>query len=745
MRGSKAAPAPEGRQKLEGLTLRSERRSWEPLEHPTRLDANANCEGHLLQSSSTLIPGDTVWRRCEARRVAVLNDAAAYFAALREALLEAQDLVYIVGWDIHSETRLVGASGRADDGLPEQLGPFLRALVQRRPTLRINILVWDFVSFYASEREWNSAAKFTAETDGRVRFHLDSTLPFGSAQHQKIVCIDGSLAFVGGLDLTIRRWDTSDHRADHASRCDPQGKPYLPFHDVQCMVDGDAAALLFELAEARWRAAGQQRYDRGALKSVRWPANVPVEAEHLPVGIARTEVVYPAGSTIREVERSLIAAIRSATSFIYIENQFTSATKIARELAEQMRRAPSLRVLVVAPKLHSSWLESQAMQNGRGAFIDCFGAAGVADRIRFLYPVSRSGDTEVAVMVHSKLMIVDDRILRIGSANLNNRSMGADSECDLIFEAASEEHRDFIASVRHRLIAHFCGLEEQTLAQNEDRLLALLDDVSKGDRTKTLRKVESSGLTSTLATMVQPVADPERPLHLERAASRMWSTKTIIGIVSIAVALLGLTLAWSYSSLSDFADEGRISTLLSAYSQSIWGPFFAIAAFVVGGLVVFPILVLIAATAAALGPWLGFFTAMAGALLSALVLFSIGRVLGRERLQRLLGRRAARIQERIVGRGILAVVVIRMIPIAPYSVVNVVAGASTLPLRDFMVGTLLGITPGILAMAVLGAQIADLARNASWSNILLLALAFLGWLGFCAGAQFLATWLAGRR
>lgn len=677
--------------------------------------------------------------------MAVLNDAAAYFAALRETLLEAQDLVYIVGWDIHSETRLVGASGRADDGLPEQLGPFLRALVQRRPALRINILVWDFVSFYASEREWNSAAKLTAGTDGRVRFHLDSTLPFGSAQHQKIVCVDGSLAFVGGLDLTIRRWDTTDHRADHASRCDPQGKPYLPFHDVQCMVDGDAAALLFELAEARWRAAGQQRDERRALKSVRWPDNVPVEAEHLPVGIARTEVVCPAGSTIREVERSLIAAIRSATSFIYIENQFTSATRIARELAEQMRRAPSLRVLIVAPKLHSSWLESQAMQNGRGAFIDCFGAAGVADRIRFLYPVSRSGNTEAAVMVHSKLMIVDNRILRIGSANLNNRSMGADSECDLIFEAASEEHRDFIASVRHRLIAHFCGLEEQTLAQNEDRLFALLDDVSKGDGAKTLREVESSGLTSTLATMVQPVADPERPLHLERAASRMWSTKTIIGIVSIVVALLGLALAWTYTSLSGFADEGRISTLLSAYSQSIWGPFFAIAAFVIGGLVVFPILVLIAATAAALGPWLGFFTAMAGALLSALVLFSIGRVLGRERLQHLLGRRAARIQERIVGRGILAVVVIRMIPVAPYSIVNVVAGASTLPLRDFMVGTLLGITPGILAMAVLGAQIADLARNASWSNVLLLALAFLGWLGFCAGAQFLATWLAGRR
>lgn len=567
--------------------------------------------------------------------------------------------------------------------------------------------------------------------------------PLGRPNTRRSSVSDGSLAFVGGLDLTIRRWDTSDHRADHASRCDPQGKPYLPFHDVQCVVDGDAAAQLFDLVEQRWRAAGQQIDDRRPLKSLRWPAIVPVEAEHIPVGIARTEVVCPAGSTLREVERSLIAAMRSATKFVYIENQFTSATKIARELAEQMLRVPSLRVLIVTPKLHSSWLESQAMQNGRGAFIDCFSSAGVADRIRFVYPVSGNGDTEAAVMVHSKLMIVDDRILRIGSANLNNRSMGADSECDLIFEAASDEHREFIASVRRRLIAHFCGLDEQTVAQNEDRLFALLDDVASG--TKALRDVESSVLTSALATMVQPVADPEAPLHLERAASRMWSTKTIIGMVSIAVALFGLAMAWSYTSLSDFADAGRMSTLLSAYSQSVWGPPFAIAAFVVGGFVVFPVLVLIAATAAALGPWLGFVTAMTGVVLSAFILFAIGRALGRERLQRLLGRRTARIQERVVGKGILAVVVIRMIPIAPFSVVNVVAGASTLPLRDFLVGTLLGMTPGILAMAVLGAQIADLARNASWVNMLLLALAFLGWLAICAGAQFVATWLAGRR
>ena len=88
-------------------------------------------------------------------------------------------------------------------------------------------------------------------------------------------------------------------------------------------------------------------------------------------------------------------------------------------------------------------------------------------------------------------------------------------------------------------------------------------------------------------------------------------------------------------------------------------------------------------------------------------------MLGHVRLQRLLGRRAARIQSRIIGKGVVAVAMIRMVPIAPFSIVNLVAGASKLSLRDFMLGTVLGMAPGIAVMAALGAQIADLARNAS--------------------------------
>ena len=86
------------------------------------------------------------------------------------------------------------------------------------------------------------------------------------------------------------------------------------------------------------------------------------------------------------------ASINSASRFIYIENQFTSATEIAEMLARRMADVPALRVLIVTPKAHSSWLESQAMQGGRGGFMTPFVAAGVADRLRILYPAVADGE-----------------------------------------------------------------------------------------------------------------------------------------------------------------------------------------------------------------------------------------------------------------------------------------------------------------------------------------------------------------
>ena len=120
---------------------------------------------------------------------------------------------------------------------------------------------------------------------------------------------------------------------------------------------------------------------------------MPVQARRHTAGIARTEIKTARDPGVNEVARLFEASINAANRFIYIENQFTSTTEIARLLAQRMLDVPSLRVLIVTPKMHSSWFESQAMQGGRGGFIDQFVAAGVMDRIRFLYPATREAET----------------------------------------------------------------------------------------------------------------------------------------------------------------------------------------------------------------------------------------------------------------------------------------------------------------------------------------------------------------
>jgi phosphatidylserine/phosphatidylglycerophosphate/cardiolipin synthase-like enzyme len=203
-------------------------------------------------NSSVLQPGRNVSRVAPAGRAAVLIDGAAFFGALRQSFLNAQKSIFIVGWDIDSRTRLVGSPDEPGDGYSPLLAEFLSELVATRPQLHVYILLWDFSIVYASERELFPRRSLQWNTPDRVIFCMDNAIPFGSSQHQKLIIVDDALAFSGGLDLTQRRWDTSGHYPDNPKRIDTAAHKYPPFHDVQIMVDGEAARVLAELARRRW-------------------------------------------------------------------------------------------------------------------------------------------------------------------------------------------------------------------------------------------------------------------------------------------------------------------------------------------------------------------------------------------------------------------------------------------------------------------------------------------------------------
>lgn len=156
-----------------------------------------------------LTEGRNCWRIAPAKRGAFLIDGDAYFVACAKAIARAGQSIFIVGWDIDSRTRLL-TDGQIDD-LPVNLGDFLNKVVSRRRGLHAYLLGWDFPVVYALDREPLPVYKLDWCTHRRVHFRLDGIHPVGAAHHQKIVVVDDAVAFVGGMDLAVRRWDTPEH------------------------------------------------------------------------------------------------------------------------------------------------------------------------------------------------------------------------------------------------------------------------------------------------------------------------------------------------------------------------------------------------------------------------------------------------------------------------------------------------------------------------------------------------------
>jgi phosphatidylserine/phosphatidylglycerophosphate/cardiolipin synthase-like enzyme/uncharacterized membrane protein YdjX (TVP38/TMEM64 family) len=690
-----------------------------------------------------LAPGRNVWRIERAARAAVLIDGANFFAAVRQAFLNARRSILIVGWDIHSRAPLAGATPPAD-GLPVPLKAFLTALVDRRPELDVRLLLWDYPAFYATEREWFPSLVLDGDTPSQITMRLDDCLPFGASQHQKIVLVDNHLAFSGGFDMTVRRWDRPGHHLDDPGRVDPDGQPYAPFHDVQMMVEGAAARALGELAATRWRRATGHPLSLPAGDAEVWPAHVKPDFTDVDVGIARTEPRCNGQAEVREVEALFYDSLAAAERAIYVENQFVTAAEVAEHLAARLTRTPRLEALIVTPQSYHSWIESRTMRIGRARFRRLLADAGVAERARLVYPQVRCGDKCGDTMVHSKVTIIDDRLLRVGSANLNHRSMGTDTECDLVIEAHTPKQRAAILSIRNRLIADHCGVDEAAAAvATRNSLIAAAETLHGGGHR--LREIDDAGaLQGDIAAPIEKLSDPPRPITMENiieetvgdAGVRLLPALARVG--ALAAVVIALILAWRFTPLSEIADPDLVRERLAAFDD-VSGGLVVVGAFVVAGLLGFPVTVLIAATAAAFGPWLGAAYGAAGALFSAAAGYGVGTMLGRRTVAALLGKSLQKARRRILQQGVLAVAAVRMVPIAPFTVVNIACGVFGVQFLHFIAGTALGLAPGIVALAALGDQLYALVAEPTPARIATVAALFVAWLGLCAGLQRLLT------
>ncbi len=248
------------------------------------------------------------------------------------------------------------------------------------------------------------------------------------------------------------------------------------------------------------------------------------------------------------------------------------------------------------------------------------------------------------------------------------------------------------------------------------------------------------------SSAIEEIADPERPIAPpeflktfvgERPRARRISR--LAKIIGIGLFVILLVLAWRFTPLSELTDPGLIRDVFSDVSEMPMAPAIVLAAFLIGGLMVFPVTLLIAATAAAFGPWLGFAYAGIGALASAVLTYGLGALLGRQALEDVLGPRLNRIRRAFTRRGVLAVATVRMMPIAPFTLINLAAGASRIPLSDYVLGTILGLLPGLILMSALGHQIFSILIEPTPLNVALFVLAVVAWIAASFAAQALVT------
>ena len=694
-------------------------------------------------------PGRNCYRVGHADRVSLLIDGEAYFTAFVSAALRATRSIVIVGWDFHSRTQL----HHGIEGVPAMLGDFLNFLAKRRRRLNIRILTWDYPVLFAKGRELSPIYGLGWRPHRRVRLRYDDHYPVGASQHQKIVVIDGALAFCGGLDLTRSRWDTNSHTPrDHRRINEGDEDHYAPFHDTVMAMDGEAARVLDEIVRDRWfRATGHPLKRTVVAGAEPWPPSLPVSLADANVALARTRAALDDDPQICEVQALYLDMIARAKHTIYIENQYFTSNSLGEALAARLAEEDGPEIIAVLRLSTHGWLEAPTMGTLRTVLLKKLRDVDKHGRFHAYYPDIPGLPEGECCDLHSKLMIVDDDVVRIGSANFSNRSMGLDTECDAAIEARGEERiAGVIRGFRNTLLAEHLGVTrervEAAVNENGGSVQRAIDALVTDERS--LRKYERLDEVSETLVTVASVVDPEQPVSLdsliaqlppeERAAARRPRWIMPVTVLMIACALVAM---WRYTPLATWTDAANAVEWAGEFSTLWWAPLFVILAYTPACIVLFPRPIITLIAVAAFGPWLGFAYAMCGILLACAVTYYAGTKLNRQTVRRLARGKLTRMSQILRHRGVLAMTAVRLVPIAPFSVVNAVAGAIHLRFRDFMIGSALGILPGTLVATVFGDQLVSGLKDPGSLNLWLVGALVVA---LIAGTRLVRRWLFGK-
>jgi phosphatidylserine/phosphatidylglycerophosphate/cardiolipin synthase-like enzyme len=339
----------------------------------------------------------------------VLVDGGEALPRIAEALAGARSHVHIAGWHITPDF------GLTRDDLASRLRDLLGDLAEQ---VEVRVLLWAGapVPVFTPSRTAMRRVREELIRGTRVRCALDSHERPMHCHHEKLVIVDGVVAFVGGIDLTSLggdRFDTSDHLM-----CGRLG-----WHDASSRVRGPAVADVAAHFAARWREVTGEQLEE---------TPPPAAAGDLELQVVRTvpEKIYdflPQGDF--RILEAYTRALRSARKLVYLESQFLWSAQVVEILANKLREPPSddFRVVVLLPAKPNNGADTTRGQLGVLAGADNGAARFLATTVS-----ARSGGLTGPLYVHAKIGIVDDTWLTIGSANLNEHSFFNDTEMNVV-------------------------------------------------------------------------------------------------------------------------------------------------------------------------------------------------------------------------------------------------------------------------------------------------------------------------
>ncbi|CAN5320404.1 phospholipase D-like domain-containing protein [soil metagenome] len=439
-------------------------------------------DASLLNPTSLLQPGATCWRVETAERLALFIDNDEAFDALKAILLSARKSIWILAWVFDPLTRLDPdrVKKSRDPMHADRIGLLLRRQAALNPALDVRILVWDMPLPIAASQLFGPHRGQVFFAGSRVKYQLDNTLPASACHHQKVVVVDGSVALVSGGDIGIDRWDTTQHLDNDPRRRLPTGHHYPARHEVASMVEGKAAEALGDLFMERWRKSTGEVLERSDKPDESpWPDYLTPDLHNVALGICRTQPAWKADPEVNETMLMHLASIKSAKKLIYLENQYITSPIIVEALAERLAEADGPEVVTVGPAHSPSYFDQMTMDSARTSAINRLREIDVHGRFSAFSAKTPKG---AAIIVHSKVAIMDDRMLRLGSANLNNRSIGLDTECDIAFEGRDDATRAAVRAFLGRLIGHFLDHETDYVLETYDREGSLAATINQLDR-----------------------------------------------------------------------------------------------------------------------------------------------------------------------------------------------------------------------------------------------------------------------